>query len=423
MKVAVIGAGPAGLVSAREVILHGCEVVVFEAADQIGGVWVYNKSVEDDLLGQPPRQLIRCSLYDSLRTNIPRDLMAFLGYTFDSKGGGNDTWPRFPHHTKVLEYLRNFSDDYALAPHIRLSAEVHRIEKLVDGWTVYSGNSKERFDAVIVCNGHYARPRIPILPGIKYFKGQLLHSHNYRDPSAMTGKRVALWGTSASGFDLSGEIDKFAARTYWCGNAFNEPMPFGATRTVYPSPSGFTANGKLIVATEELDIDTFMYCTGYHYDFPFINDEIVSVDDNWVHPLYQDIVPPADKTLGFIGLPYLIVPFPMFEMQAKWFVKQLISEFTLHDAASRGENVRNRSDHLQSSGLKKRHYHRLGDQQFQYYNLLAQQCGQPPIPEWFKQTWSDAQRSREANPINFRDIDLPTRGPTICLFDQPRPQD
>jgi hypothetical protein len=421
MKVAVIGAGPAGLVSAREVIRHGCEVVVFEAADQIGGVWVFDERVEDDLLGQSPGQTIRCSLYDSLRTNIPRDLMAFLDYTFDSRGGGDDTWPRFPHHTKVLKYLESFSDHYSLGPHIRLAAEVQGIEKSGEGWTVQTGGSKEAFDAVIVCNGHYARPRIPALPGIEHFQGHLLHSHNYRAPNTMAGKRVALWGTSASGFDISGEIAEVAAHTYWCGNAFTEPMSFGPLRTAYPSPSGFTASGKLIVGSDELTIDTFMYCTGYHYGFPFISGEIVSVDDNWVNPLFQDIVPPTDNTLGFIGLPYLIIPFPMFEMQAKWFVKQLVSEFTLPENAKQAEKVRERSENFHRSGIIKRHYHRLGDQQFEYYNLLADQCGQPPVPDWFKQTWSDAQRSREADPINFRDNSLPSRGPTIRPSDQPLP--
>ena len=62
MKVAVIGAGPAGLVSAREAIRHGCDVVVFEAAARIGGVWVYNERVEDDPLGQSPGEPIRLSL-------------------------------------------------------------------------------------------------------------------------------------------------------------------------------------------------------------------------------------------------------------------------------------------------------------------------------------------------------------------------
>ena len=37
--VAVIGAGPAGLVSARYLKKHGFLPVVFEAASQIGGQW------------------------------------------------------------------------------------------------------------------------------------------------------------------------------------------------------------------------------------------------------------------------------------------------------------------------------------------------------------------------------------------------
>ena len=140
-----------------------------------------------------------------------------------------------------------------------------------------------------------------------------------------------------------------------------------------------------------------------------------------MNPLYQDIILPTDNTIGFIGLPYLIIPFPMFEMQARWFVKQLVSEFTLYDVPNRVKKVRKRTENFQRSGLNQRHYHRLGDQQFDYYNLLAEQCGQPPVPEWFKQTWADAQRAREADPINFRDIGLPSRGPTICPSDQPLP--
>lgn len=36
------------------------------------------------------------------------------------------------------------------------------------------------FDAVIVCNGHYNAPAIPDYPGQQLYKGQQIHSHNYR---------------------------------------------------------------------------------------------------------------------------------------------------------------------------------------------------------------------------------------------------
>ena len=49
---AVIGAGAAGLVAARELRKEGHRVVVFEQQHRVGGVWVYDDAIEeDDLLG------------------------------------------------------------------------------------------------------------------------------------------------------------------------------------------------------------------------------------------------------------------------------------------------------------------------------------------------------------------------------------
>lgn len=52
---AVIGAGAAGLVAARELVREGHKVAVFEKGSCTGGVWVYTDVVESpDLLGDPP---------------------------------------------------------------------------------------------------------------------------------------------------------------------------------------------------------------------------------------------------------------------------------------------------------------------------------------------------------------------------------
>jgi len=123
--VAVIGAGAAGLVTARELDRAGFDVTVFEQSGQPGGVWVYSPDTEDDQPGAPP---VFSSLYDSLRTNLPRDLMPYTDYTFDSAGGGGDGWPRYPHHTAVLAYLRNFAADFGIARRVeQTSGEVFKV--------------------------------------------------------------------------------------------------------------------------------------------------------------------------------------------------------------------------------------------------------------------------------------------------------
>lgn len=56
--VVVIGAGPSGLVSAKEFLKYGFKVIIIESESEIGGTWFYESS--------------RTSMYESLRTNLPR---------------------------------------------------------------------------------------------------------------------------------------------------------------------------------------------------------------------------------------------------------------------------------------------------------------------------------------------------------------
>jgi len=51
LQIAVIGAGMAGLLIARELKREGHRVIVFEKSNRLGGTWVYDPRVETDPLG------------------------------------------------------------------------------------------------------------------------------------------------------------------------------------------------------------------------------------------------------------------------------------------------------------------------------------------------------------------------------------
>ena len=97
-----MGAGSSGLAAARELLLAGHEVTVFERGKRLGGLWA-SSGLEaeegeeggglDDSEASPassssssrgaaraPR--VHSSLYPSLRTNLPRLLMGFTSYPF-----------------------------------------------------------------------------------------------------------------------------------------------------------------------------------------------------------------------------------------------------------------------------------------------------------------------------------------------------
>jgi hypothetical protein len=62
-----------------------------------------------------------------------------------------------------------------------------------------------------VANGHHWCPRYPHFPG--EFHGQTLHSHDYRNPDAMHGRRVLVVGIGNSGCDIACESSRVSEKT------------------------------------------------------------------------------------------------------------------------------------------------------------------------------------------------------------------
>ena len=217
-NVAVIGAGAAGLVAARELTREGHEVVVFEQSHNIGGVWNFSNEKEKDLLGSETDARVHWSMYKDLRTNLPREVMGYSDFPFDSEFDGSIDPRRFPLHTEVLAYLKAFALKFDLTKYIRYGRKVNLVEPLVtnDGeqrflWKIKCTDSNEAvhdcaFDAVVICNGHYSEPRIATKPGMDEFPGLMMHSHNYREPKPFKGKRVVIIGASNSGTDIALEV-------------------------------------------------------------------------------------------------------------------------------------------------------------------------------------------------------------------------
>jgi len=420
-KVAVLGAGAAGLVTARELRRAGHAVTVLERSGRIGGVWVYSPEIERDLLGRTaPR--IHSSLYASLRTNLPRDLMAFVDYPFDSSGGGRDEWPRFPGHSCVREYLDNFARDFEITPLIRFETQVvsarpesgHTwlIESVADGT-----RQIERFDAIAICNGHYSEPRIPSLPGAGGFPARQLHSHNYREPSSFAGQRVALLGASASALDLSTEIAGVADAVYCCGEAFaNLPAAARAQGNLQrlTAIAALAGDGtiRLIDDTVIDPVDALIYCTGYHYRYPFLTPDIVRVEDNWVSPLYQDLLHVEYPTLAFIGIPFKVVPFPLFQIQARWFARLLAGRFQLPTPDQQRADSNTRIGAMRDAGAKQRHFHQRSLDCYDYLDALADQSGTERIPDWHRELTAALMAHAASNPGVYRDRALPHFGPT-----------
>lgn len=63
LNIAVIGAGAAGLASAKNALEQGHNVVIYEKSGQIGGIWWYTEEIDEDEYGVP----IHTPMYHEMR--------------------------------------------------------------------------------------------------------------------------------------------------------------------------------------------------------------------------------------------------------------------------------------------------------------------------------------------------------------------
>ncbi|KAL8166538.1 hypothetical protein V2J09_008037 [Rumex salicifolius] len=431
-NVAVIGGGAAGLVAARELRREGHKVVVFERESQLGGTWLYNPQIESDPIGlDPNRKVVHSSLYQSLRTNLPREVMGFRDFPFVATGDLNRDSRRFPSHEEVLRYLEDFAYKFKLNELVRYRTDVKRVElengKLkVRSSTMQGGNGNEAdetFDAVLVCNGHYSQPQIAEVPdsgrldnkkldaGIEKWPGKQIHSHNYRVPEPYKNQVVVIIGSASSGSDISIELAEVAKEVHVVSrSASNEALgklPGYDNLWIHSMIANANQDGTLTFQDGSTVVaNVILHCTGYKYEFPFLHlNDAVTVKDNRVGPLYKHVFPPGlAPWLSFVGLPWKVIPFPQCELQSKWIAGALSGRIQLPSEQEMMEDVESFYAKMDEAGIAKRYTHLVGEHQFEYNDWLATQCGFVLTEEWRKKMYDSSSKMRKLLPKVYRDI-------------------
>lgn len=444
-KVAVIGAGAGGLIAADVLKGEGFDVIIFERELNVGGVWKYKEPNEGSL---------STPMYKSLRTNLPKQIMA---YSYDTPFPDADR--SFLTHQNVQSYLEDYAEKNSILSLIRFGrsvvsitsesggrdnlinsedgiADVLNLPSFQQTWKIQtsptitlphsasddqcSQNSDkvDYFDAVVVCNGHYNIPLTPLMSQSNTFgkfQGEVMHSIDYDGPDAFKGKSVVVVGGKSSGTDLAREIATVAQVVYASdrstkaeatssyGNIHLKP---GIQDLNYQAIDGLAADNPcrsgLIQFTDQsvAKVDVLLWCTGYAYDYPFLfpakerntaestSPDHESADHSSVKVenrrkvcnLYQQIFSISDPTLSFVGLPYSVVPFPLFFMQAKWIAAVYAGRKMLPTKEEQSEWLREYEAEIllkfngsQDTAVQKFHF--LDKAQWKYRRFLAQSAG------------------------------------------------
>lgn len=395
----MVGAGAAGLCAVRHFARDSNYLVTaYEQTGDIGGTWIYNERTGLDEHGLP----IHSSMYRDLRTNLPARIMNFPDFTRMTAEE-----PCCVTHEEVLGYLRNYADHFDLRKYIQFNTQVEDVRVQSDTgageqWSVRvkdlrsNGRTEALFDAIMICNGHYFDPFVPSIPGIESFPGTVMHSHSYRKPEGFSGKTVLILGAASSGIDIGIELSRHVPRVYLSHN--ND-------RLVSPLPPNMSQvmgvervdGGRLILRDgSSVTADVLLFCTGYRFSFPFLDESCgIRVDQNHVTPLYKHLINIEHPTMCIVGVPTVVVPFPMFHIQIQYFLALLEKKATLPSKTEMLEDSKLKT-------VKKRHAHKLMDKQWSYNDSLAIAGDFPCLPDYYRLGYEVWAAQRKTNLLDYK---------------------
>ncbi|PXW27966.1 UNVERIFIED_CONTAM: cation diffusion facilitator CzcD-associated flavoprotein CzcO [Williamsia faeni] len=191
-SVAVIGAGPGGLVAARWLLAQGFDPTIFEQGPMVGGQWTG--------LGA------QSGIWPTMYTNTSRVLTAFsdLEHVTDRA---------FLPFTEIRTYLQRYAEMFDLITRTRFGTRVDLLSRDGDGWLVSHSGTTERFNRVVVASGRFQKPAIPDVPGLDTFDGPagVISSYDYPGSAPFRGLRVLVAGCAISALEIAAELTQLGA--------------------------------------------------------------------------------------------------------------------------------------------------------------------------------------------------------------------
>ncbi|KAG6014634.1 hypothetical protein E4U43_006335 [Claviceps pusilla] len=190
MKVAVVGAGPSGLVTLKYLLeAHkylGCEPVdarLFEYQSQVGGTFV-------------------ARVYEDAELVSSKQLTTFSDFRVPDG-------PDFLSAARYVEYLRDYCTHFGLSKHIHLDTRVTCIsrDRSGRGHTIQYEKAGQRSgwecDAVAVCSGLHVEPNRPPIPGLHHVP-RVIHSSEFKARKQFrASKTVMVVGSGETGADVA----------------------------------------------------------------------------------------------------------------------------------------------------------------------------------------------------------------------------
>ena len=203
MRIAIIGAGPAGIAAGHELLQQGfSDFTIFDSLDAPGGTW-------------------RLHSYPGLACDV-------WAHSYSFSYAPNPDWSAsFVGFAEIQAYLADCATRFGLDPHIQLNTRISRAEYVQPGhWQLESETGPlGEFDILINAMGNQHTPLYPNVEGMDDFQGDSWHATRWNHAVDLKGKRVVVVGSAASAVQIVPELAKEAGQLTVLQRSANWIMP------------------------------------------------------------------------------------------------------------------------------------------------------------------------------------------------------
>jgi hypothetical protein len=200
MRIGIIGAGVAGLATAKVLLQAGHDVVIIDKSPDVGGVWSATRR------------------YPGLTTQSTKATYALSDFPMPRD------YPEWPTGAQVQAWLAAYAQTFQLDSHLFLNTEVTRAARVPGvGWalslrdTLGGPPRSETVDRLVIANGVFCEPFVPSYPGVAEFTaagGRLCAGPEMHDAEETRGKHVLVVGYGKSACDITVPVSEVAASTH-----------------------------------------------------------------------------------------------------------------------------------------------------------------------------------------------------------------
>ncbi|BBZ36036.1 flavin-containing monooxygenase [Mycolicibacterium confluentis] len=186
--VVIVGCGQSGLLAAIRLREAGIPFTVIEKNAGVGGTWWENT-------------------YPGARVDVGNH---FYCYSFEP----DDHWTEFfAQQPELQSYFQGVMERHRITEHVRFNTTVHSAtwDEAAGTWSVLTSTADGtqttlHARAVISAVGQLNAPHVPEFPGAERFSGPAFHTARWQHDVDLTGRRVALIGAGATGFQVAPAI-------------------------------------------------------------------------------------------------------------------------------------------------------------------------------------------------------------------------